>query len=170
MKQQRVLVSAVLIVALVLGMAGMAAAGKVQNQLGQRKRHGNHRQTRFSAGRLFHLHSLVTFIKRVLPKAQVRLFDDASAAYLEVINGKAHASLNDAPEPAFQALKYPEVLYMPLAGKKLTHEPIGFALHKGDPDWPNYLNNWITFQHSKPWMQDRYRYWFESREWENLIQ
>jgi polar amino acid transport system substrate-binding protein len=112
----------------------------------------------------------VTFIKRALPKAQIRLFDDASQAYQEVINGKAHASINDAPEPAFQVAKHPNQLYMPIGGKKLTHEPLGFALRKADPDFLNYLNNWITYQHAKPWMMDRNRYWFETRDWEDQIQ
>ena len=97
----------------------------------------------------------VDFIKRTLPKAQIRLFDDLSMAYQEVINGKAHASINDAPEPAFQVAKHPDQLYMPIGATKLTHEPLGFALRKGDPDFLNYLNNWITYQLSKPWMMDR---------------
>jgi len=112
----------------------------------------------------------VTFIKRALPKAQIRLFDDLSMAYQEVINGKAHASINDAPEPAFQVAKHSDQLYMPIGGKKLTHEPLGFALRKGDPDFLNYLNNWITYQLSKPWMMDRNAYWFETRDWEGQIQ
>lgn len=112
----------------------------------------------------------VHFIKNNLPKAQIREFDDMAAAYLEVINGRAHASLNDAPEPSFQVIDHPNELYMPLGSTKHTHEPIGFACRKGDPDWLNYLNNWITFQHSKPWFQERYHYWFETREWESLIQ
>jgi polar amino acid transport system substrate-binding protein len=112
----------------------------------------------------------VDFIKRTLPKAQIRLFDDASQAYQEVLNGKAHAAINDAPEPAFQAAKFPDQLYMPLGGTKLTKEPLGFALRKGDPDFLNYLNNWITYQLSKPWMMDRNRYWFETRDWEDQIE
>ena len=112
----------------------------------------------------------VDFIKRTLPKAQIRLFDDASQAYQEVLNGKAHAAINDAPEPAFQAAKFPDQLYLPLGGTKLTKEPLGFALRKGDPDFLNYLNNWITYQLSKPWMMDRNRYWFETRDWEDQIQ
>ena len=112
----------------------------------------------------------VDYIKRVLPKAQIRLFDDASQAYQEVVNGKAHAAINDAPEPAFLAAKHSEVLYMPLGGLKLTKEPLGFALRKGDPDFLNYLNNWIRYQHSKPWMMDRNSYWFETRDWADQIQ
>jgi polar amino acid transport system substrate-binding protein len=49
----------------------------------------------------------VSFIKKYLPKAQIREFDDMTMAYREVITGKAHASLNDAPEPSFQVLNYP---------------------------------------------------------------
>jgi len=111
----------------------------------------------------------VFFIKRVLPKAQLRFFDDESQVYQELRNGNAHANLADAPGPAFEALEYPDILYMPLGAKKLTREPISFALRKGDPDWLNYLNNWITFQHSKPWLKERDHYWYATRDWMDQI-
>ena len=112
----------------------------------------------------------VQFIKRMLPKAQIRLFDDQAQAYQELRNGKAHAIMGDAPRPTFEAAAYPETIYQPLGSEKLTHEPISFALRKGDPDWLNYLNNWITFQHSKPWLKERDHYWYGTREWEDQIQ
>jgi polar amino acid transport system substrate-binding protein len=112
----------------------------------------------------------VQFIKRMLPKAQIRLFDDQAQAYQELRNGKATAIMGDAPRPTFEAAKYPETIYQPLGSEKLTHEPISFALRKGDPDWLNYLNNWITFQHSKPWMKDRDHYWYGTRDWEDQVQ
>lgn len=110
-----------------------------------------------------------TAAKQFMPKARLTLFDDESQAYLEVINAKAHAVVGSAPTPAFQALKHPETLFMPVDGT-FTKEPIGFAVRKGDFDTINYLNNWITVVSAEGWLKEIKRYWFETKEWEALIQ
>jgi polar amino acid transport system substrate-binding protein len=106
--------------------------------------------------------------KKYMPKAQLRMFDDESQAVQEVINGKAHAMISSAPLPAFQALKYPEKLFLPLEGT-FTKEPIGFAVRKGDFDTLNFFNNWIVFVTSEGWLSERKHYWFETKEWERRI-
>ena len=106
--------------------------------------------------------------KKYMPKAELRMFDDESQAVQEVINGKAHAMVSSAPLPAFQALKYPEKLFLPLEGT-FTKEPIGFAVHKGDFDTLNFFNNWITFVNSEGWLKERKHYWFETNAWESRI-
>ncbi len=111
----------------------------------------------------------VPYLKKVCPKAQIRLFDDQAPAYQELRNGNAHAIVGDAPRPFFEAADYPELLYLPLGTKKLTQEPVSFALRKGDPDWLNFLNNWITIQLNRPWMQERNDYWFGTKDWEDQI-
>ena len=106
--------------------------------------------------------------KKYMPKAQLRMFDDESQAVQEVINGNAHAMVSSAPLPAFQALKYPEKLFLPLEGN-FTKEPIGFAVHKGDFDTLNFFNNWIIFVTSEGWLSERKHYWFETKDWESRI-
>jgi len=106
--------------------------------------------------------------KKHMPKAQLRMFDDESQAVQEVINGKAHAMVSSAPLPAFQALKYPEKLFLPLEGT-FTEEPIGFAVRKGDFDTINFFNNWIIFVTSEGWLSERKHYWFETKDWESRI-
>jgi polar amino acid transport system substrate-binding protein len=106
--------------------------------------------------------------KKYMPKAQLRMFNDESQAVQEVINGKAHAMVSSAPLPAFQALKYPEKLFLPLKGT-FTKEPIGFAVRKGDFDTLNFFNNWIIFVTSEGWLSERKHYWFETKEWESRI-
>ena len=106
--------------------------------------------------------------KKHMPKAQLRMFDDESQAVQEVINGKAHAMVSSAPLPAFQALKYPEKLFLPLKGT-FTKEPIGFAVRKGDFDTLNFFNNWVIFVTSDGWLSERKHYWFETKDWESRI-
>jgi polar amino acid transport system substrate-binding protein len=106
--------------------------------------------------------------KKHMPKAQLRMFDDESQAVQEVLNGKAHAMVSSAPLPAFQALKYPEKLFLPLEGT-FTKEPIGFAVRKGDFDTLNFFNNWIIFVTAEGWLKERKHYWFETNKWESRI-
>ena len=106
--------------------------------------------------------------KRFMPQAKKRFFDDESQVIQEIINGKAHAAVASAPLPAFQAIKYPEKLFMPITGT-FTKEPIGFALRKGDFDTLNYFNNWIRVTDSKGWLSDRKLYWFETKDWEDQL-
>ena len=109
-----------------------------------------------------------TASKKFMPKATLRMFDDESQAYQELINGKVHAVVGSAPMPAFQALKYPERLFLPLK-ETFTREPVGFALRKGDFDTLNYFNNWIRVVEAEGWLRERKRYWFETKEWESQL-
>ncbi|MBW2604915.1 MAG: transporter substrate-binding domain-containing protein [Deltaproteobacteria bacterium] len=110
----------------------------------------------------------VTAAKKYMPKATLRLFDDESQAYQELLNGKVHAVVGSAPTPEFQAIKYPAKFFLPL-DKSFTREPIGFAVKKGDFDTLNYLNNWIRYVESEGWLKDRKNYWFGTKDWEKMI-
>jgi polar amino acid transport system substrate-binding protein len=111
----------------------------------------------------------VTATKKYMPKAEIRLFDDEAQAYQEVINNRAHAVVGSAPTPAFQAIKYPEKLFLPIEGT-FTKEPIGFAVRKGDVDTLNYFNNWIAYVSAEGWLKERKNYWFETKDWESELQ
>lgn len=110
----------------------------------------------------------VAAAEKFMPKAQLRKFDDESQAIQELLNGRAYAVVASAPMPAFQALKYPDKLFLPIQGT-FTKEPIGFALRKGDVDTLNFFNNWITVVQAEGWLAERKHYWFETREWEDLV-
>jgi polar amino acid transport system substrate-binding protein len=111
----------------------------------------------------------VTATKKYLPNAEIRMFDDEAQAYQEVINGRVHAVVGSAPTPAFQAIKYPDRLFLPIEGT-FTREPIGFAVRKGDVDTLNYFNNWIGYVAAEGWLKARKTYWFETKDWEPQIQ
>ena len=111
----------------------------------------------------------VTAAKKYLPKAEIRMFDDEAQAYQEVINGRAHAVVGSAPTPSFQAIKYPNKLFLPIEGT-FTLEPIGFAVRKGDLDTLNFFNNWIGYVGAEGWLKERKTYWFETKDWESQIQ
>lgn len=111
----------------------------------------------------------VTATKKYMPNAQLRMFDDESQAYQELINGKAHAVVGSAPRPAYEAMKYSDKLFLPLE-ETFTKEPIGFAVKKGDFDTLNFFNNWIRVVEAEGWLKERKHYWFGTRDWEHMIQ
>jgi len=111
----------------------------------------------------------VTAAQKYIPLARLRMFDDEAQAYQELMNGRVHAVVGSAPTPASYALKYPDKLFLPLT-ETFTKEPIGFAVRKGDFDTLNFFNNWITFVTAEGWLKERKHFWFETREWESLVQ
>jgi len=110
----------------------------------------------------------VAAVKKYMPRARLRQFDDESQAVQEVLNGRANGMVSSAPLPASQALKYPDKLFLPLK-ENFTKEPIAFAIRKGDFDTYNFLNNWITVVKAEGWLKERKHYWFETDEWQNMI-
>jgi polar amino acid transport system substrate-binding protein len=110
----------------------------------------------------------VAAAKKFMPKAQLRQFDDESQAVQELVNGRAHAMISSAPLPAFQAIKYPDKLFLPLK-ENFTKEPIAFAIRKGDFDTTNFLNGWITVVEAEGWLKERKDYWFETMDWQDAV-
>ncbi len=111
----------------------------------------------------------VAAVKKYIPKARLRLFDDEAQAYQELRNGNVHAVVGSSPRPAYEAIKYPETMFLPLASS-FTKEPIGFAVRKGDFDTLTFFNNWITIVSHEGWLEERHNYWFGSKEWAHLVE
>ena len=111
----------------------------------------------------------VAAARKYMPKAEIRQFDDEAQAVQELVNGKAHALVASAPLPAFQAVKYPEKLFLPLKGN-FTKEPIAFAVKKGDFDTVTFFNSWITVVDSEGWLAERKHFWFETKDWQDQMQ
>lgn len=107
--------------------------------------------------------------KRMIPKATYKSFESEAEAGLEVITGKADALVYDLP--------YCAVLYAKQgAGKTVfldepfTFEPLAWAINKGDPDFMNWLNNFLR-QVKNDGRYDRiYNKWIKSSEWVKEVQ
>ena len=107
--------------------------------------------------------------KKYLPKAQLRMFENETQAYQELRNGKVHAVVGSAPRPAYEAVDYPDSLFLPIQAT-FTKEPIGFAMRKGDPDTLAYFNSWITTVQLEGWLQERHDYWFGTKNWKDQVE
>lgn len=108
-------------------------------------------------------------VKKYMPEAELKLFDNEAQTIQELLNGRVHAVVASAPFPAYQAIKYADRLFLPLK-ENFTREPIGFAVRKGDFDTMNYFNNWIRVVDSEGWLKERHHYWFGTKEWEDMVQ
>lgn len=111
----------------------------------------------------------VAAVKRHMPKAELRLFDDEAQGIQELLNGKGHAYVGEEPLPAFQAVIHQDRLFLPVK-EPFAKGAIGFAIRKGDIDTLNFLNNWIRQVQDDGWIQERKHYWFETRDWANLVE
>ncbi len=80
--------------------------------------------------------------RKFFKNAKILTFETESDAAAEVLNGKADAFVYDQPY---------NILFMSDKGKNklvhldtpLTYEPLGWAIRKGDPDFLNWLNNFL---------------------------
>lgn len=107
--------------------------------------------------------------KNFLPKAKLLIFDEESQTIQELLNERVHAVVASNPLPLHLSKEYADRLYLPMKDD-FSREPIAFAVRKGDPDFLNWLNNWVRVTMSKGWLQNRYEYWFYSGAWENQVQ
>jgi len=106
----------------------------------------------------------VALARRILPKTNLVLFDDAKAAGSALVAGKVDAYLEDEPVPTFLALENPGKIDVPIAEPLLT-TPAGFAVAKGEPDFLAFLNAWITARTADTWLPTTHQYWFKSLAW-----
>ena len=109
-----------------------------------------------------------TAARRLMPRATLRQFDEDALALQEVLNGKAHAFVSSTPTPAFEALKHPDTLFLPIS-EPFVQGAEGFALRKGDPDALNFFNNWILLRQQDGWLKERHDYWFKTRDWAGQV-
>ncbi len=80
--------------------------------------------------------------ERLMPKAKLRLFKTEAEGALQVANGLADAFVYDEPQVRVFAAKYKKDtigIFEPL-----TYEPLAWAIRKGDPDFLNWLNNFLA--------------------------
>ncbi|MBW2133369.1 MAG: transporter substrate-binding domain-containing protein [Deltaproteobacteria bacterium] len=81
-------------------------------------------------------------VKRMIPKANYKSFETEPEAALEVVNGKADAFVYDLPYCAVFAAQQ-GAGKMVFLDEPFTYEPLAWAINKGDPDFLNWLNNFL---------------------------
>jgi polar amino acid transport system substrate-binding protein len=101
---------------------------------------------------------------RLFNNSTLKVVDTAQAAQQAVLSGEAHAWLASMPQPEFLALEHREKLDLPL-GKPILPYKAGFGVKKGEQEWLNFLNAWVTARQADMWLSATHKYWFESLNW-----
>jgi len=110
--------------------------------------------------------------KKFFVNAKLVTFETEADAAAEVLNGKADAFIYDQPY---------NVLFMSDKGKgklvhldkPLTYEPLAWAIRKGDPDFLNWLNNFLRqVQEDKVlgFTDELYKKWLVDTNWLKRVQ
>ena len=97
-------------------------------------------------------------------KASIKTHATSELAERDVLEGRAHAYVATSPEVNFLALKNADTIDVPMADP-LVASSEGLAVRKGEQEWLNFLNAWVTAHHSDRWLESTRDYWFESMSW-----
>lgn len=102
--------------------------------------------------------------KRMIPKCSYKSFETETEAALEVVNGKADAYVYDKPNcVVFMAQQGAGKLVF--LDEPFTYEPLAWAINKGDPDFLNWLNNFLRQIKNDGRYDTIYNKWIKSTEW-----
>ena len=103
-------------------------------------------------------------IKKYIPKATYKGFESEAEAGLEVINGKADALVYDLPFCGFLYGSQGKDKTVFLS-EPFTYEPLAWAINRGDPDFLNYLNNFLRQSKGDGFYDRMYKKWITGTEW-----
>jgi len=103
-------------------------------------------------------------IKKYIPKATYKGFETQVEAGLEVINGKADALVYDLPFCGFLYGSQGKGKTIFLSDP-FTYEPLAWAINKGDPDFLNYLNNFLRQSKGDGFYDRVYKKWITGSKW-----
>ena len=103
-------------------------------------------------------------VKRLIPKATYETADTEMEGAMRVLKGTADAFVYDFPFNAvFNTMNPSDQLVF--LDKPFTKEPIAWAIRKNDPDFLNFLNDFL-FRLKADGRFDRiYHKWFRSMDW-----
>ena len=108
-------------------------------------------------------------VKRMIPKATYKSFETETEAALEVVNGKAAAFVYDLPyNVVFMGQQGKDKLIF--LDKPFTYEPLAWAVNKGDPDFLNWLDNFLRQIKNDGRYDQIYNKWIKSTGWIKDVQ
>ena len=102
--------------------------------------------------------------QKLIPRAKYKSYEAEAEAAMEVIQGNVDALIYDLPFIEKMQGQHG-------AGKSIalstpfTYEPLAMAIRKGDPDFMNYLNNFLRQYKGDGLWQRSYDKWLKSSDW-----
>ncbi|MBD1399265.1 transporter substrate-binding domain-containing protein [Pelovirga terrestris] len=108
-------------------------------------------------------------VQRMIPRAQYVSFETEQEAVLDMLNGKVHAVVYDLPLLSITNAQRNDGSLVFL-DEPFTHEPLAWAIRRGNYDFLNWLNNFLNQIKSDGTYEQIYNKWFVSDEWLKQIQ
>ncbi len=107
--------------------------------------------------------------KRMIGKAKYISYETEQEGVMEVVNGKIDAFIYDLPfnVVAFSQKGAGKVFHI---DKPFTSEPLAWAVRKGDPDFLNFLNNFMNQVKIDGTYDKIYNKWFIDDAWMKELQ
>lgn len=102
--------------------------------------------------------------KVLFPKAKLKIFSVRTDAEKEILEGRAHAYLASMPEVQFLALKHADVVDLPMKEPLIANSE-ALAVKKGEQEFLNFLDAWVTARKADKWLSTTRSYWFETLDW-----
>lgn len=107
-------------------------------------------------------------VKRMIPKATYKSFEVEMEAIMEVIQGNADATVYDLPMIEIAQVQHGAGKTVALT-EPFTFEPLAMAVKKGDPDFLNFLNNFLRQYKNDGRWEKSYEKWIKSDEWQKEL-
>ncbi|MCD6581869.1 MAG: transporter substrate-binding domain-containing protein [Desulfuromusa sp.] len=107
--------------------------------------------------------------KRMIPNCTYISFDTEQEGITDLVNGKIDAFVYDLPymEIAYAQKGEGKLVYL---NKPFTFEPLAWAIRRGNHDFLNWLNNYMTQVRSDGTYDKIYAKWIQSDAWLKQIQ
>ena len=106
--------------------------------------------------------------KRMFPKATLVAVATKDEAEQALLKGKVQFLVAANPLPRFMSLEYPGKVDVPLTKSLLSFKE-GMAINKGDVDFLNFLDSWVTARTADAWIPSTRQYWFDSLDWKSQV-
>ncbi len=107
--------------------------------------------------------------KRMIPKAKYISYETEQEGVLELVNGKIDAFIYDLPYNAAAYVQRGQGKMVHL-DTPFTYEPLAWAVRKGDPDFINWLDNFLNQVKNDGTYDKIYAKWFEDDAWMKALQ
>jgi len=108
-------------------------------------------------------------VKRLIPKATYISFETEQEGVIDVVNGKADAFVYDLPFCVVANAQKGEGK-LEFLDKPFTYEPLAWGVRKGDPDFLNWLNNFLNQVKNDGTYDKIYNKWIKGKKWMRELQ
>ncbi|MFH2130273.1 MAG: transporter substrate-binding domain-containing protein [bacterium] len=108
-------------------------------------------------------------VKRMIPRAKYLAYETEQDGTMELINGRVDAFVYDLPFNSIMAGSKGKGKIVHL-DKPFTFEPLGWAIRRDDPNFLNWLNNFMYQIRNDGTYDQIYAKWFKNTDWLKEVQ